>query len=189
MDETIGPERAERIAEQWRRERPDIDPSPMVPLGHLSQAAQLLSERLGAVFRRHGLGRGGFDVLASLRRAGAPYALTPTALWSQLMLTSGTMTSRLDRLEKNGFITREPSLQDRRAVIVRLTQKGLATVDAAVVDHVANERRILSVFSPQEVEQLSQLLARLIVSLGTTEEEEGGCGDKTRNGDSAAKSI
>jgi hypothetical protein len=74
-------------------------------------------------------------------------------------------------------------------VIVRLTQKGLATVDAAVVDHVANERRILSVFSPQEVEQLSQLLARLIVSLGTTEEEEGGCGDKTRNGDSAAKSI
>ncbi|TIV64266.1 MAG: MarR family transcriptional regulator, partial [Mesorhizobium sp.] len=138
-------DRAARAIEQWRRERPDLDVSPMGVIGRLNEAASLISrERLAPLFARFGLQQGEFDVLATLRRSGAPYALTPTELYEATMVTSGAMTARLDRLEKAGLIRRAPHPSDRRGVVVELTAKGLALVDEALAAHVDNEHQILA---------------------------------------------
>jgi len=158
--------RAARAVEQWRKERPDLDVSPMAVLGALSEAANLSRERLATVFARFGLQSGEFDVLATLRRSGAPYALTPTALYEATMVTSGAITARLDRLEKAGLISRAPHPADRRGVIVQLTERGKALIDEAVTAHVANEHRILAGLTPEEREVLAGLLAKLVGSLG-----------------------
>lgn len=159
-------DRAARAIEQWRRERPDLDVSPMAVLGRLSEAAFLVSrDRLAPVFARFGLQPGEFDVLATLRRSGAPHALTPTALYEATMVTSGAMTNRLDRLEKAGLIQRAPNPADRRGVVVQLTTKGLALVDDTLVAHLANEHEILSGLTPDERETLAGLLGKLIGSL------------------------
>lgn len=165
-------DRAARIADQWRRERPDLDPSPMVPIGRLMQAARLIQrDHLQPVFARFGLGPGEFDVLASLRRSGDPYRLTPTALYSQLMITSGAMTNRIDRLEKAGLVERLPDPGDRRGTLVALTAEGKDRVDAAVSVHVANEARILSALTPEEQGQLSALLGKLLASVSDDPEK------------------
>lgn len=159
--------RAAKAVEQWRKERPDLDVSPMAVLGALSEAANLVSrERLAPVFARFGLQSGEFDVLATLRRSGAPYALTPTALYEATMVTSGAITARLDRLEKAGLIGRAPHPGDRRGVIVQLTPKGKALIDEAVTAHVANEHQILAGLTQDERETLAALLAKLVGSLG-----------------------
>src|SRR3569832_1575086 len=117
-------DRAARAIEQWRRERPDLDVSPMGAIGRLNEASALIArDRLAPVFARFGLQSGEFDVLATLRRSGAPYALTPTELYEATMVTSGAMTARLDRLEKAGLIQRAPHPNDRRGVVVQLTGK------------------------------------------------------------------
>jgi len=151
--------------EQWNRERPDLDVSPMAVLGRLNEAASLIArDRLAPLFAQFGLQSGEFDVLATLRRSGAPYALTPTALYEATMVTSGAMTNRLDRLEKTGLIARAPHPSDRRGVVVQLTEKGLALIDKAVTAHVANEHQILAGLTHAEQETLSHLLERLIKS-------------------------
>jgi DNA-binding MarR family transcriptional regulator len=138
-------DRAELAFAQWRRERPDIDPFPMAVLGRLAEAAHLvMRDRLSPVFARHGLQPGEFDVLATLRRSGAPFALTPTALYEATMMSSGGMTSRLDRLETAGLVERSSHPTDRRGTMVALTAKGRALIDEAVEAHVANETAILS---------------------------------------------
>ena len=135
----------------------------MAVLGRLSQAALLISrDRLNPVFARFGLQSGEFDVLATLRRSGAPYALTPTALYEATMVTSGAMTNRLDRLEKSRLIVRGPHPEDRRGVVVQLTEKGRALIDEAVTAHVANEHEVLSVLSREEQGRLAELLEKLI---------------------------
>lgn len=158
--------RAARAVEQWRKERPDLDVSPMAVLGALSEASNLSRERLTPVFTRFGLQSGEFDVLATLRRSGAPYALTPTALYEATMVTSGAITARLDRLEKAGLVSRAPHPADRRGVIVQLTENGKALIDEAVTAHVANEHQILSGLTHDERETLADLLAKLVRSLG-----------------------
>lgn len=158
--------RAARAVEQWRKERPDLDVSPMAVLGALSEASNLSRERLTPVFARFGLQSGEFDVLATLRRSGAPYALTPTALYEATMVTSGAITARLDRLEKAGLVSRAPHPADRRGVIVQLTENGKALIDEAVTAHVANEHQILSGLTRDERETLANLLAKLVRSLG-----------------------
>lgn len=159
-------DRAELAVSQWTRERPDLDLLPMAVLGRLSIAARLVAkDHLEPVFQRHGLGRGEFDVLATLRRAGAPYALTPTKLYEATMVTSGTMTSRLDRLQRQGWIRREPDPADRRGTLVMLTEEGFRLIDAAVTEHVANEKQVLAGLSRGEQEQLNTLLAKLIAGL------------------------
>ncbi|TIM67601.1 MAG: MarR family transcriptional regulator, partial [Mesorhizobium sp.] len=122
-------------------------------------------ERLAPLFARFGLQSGEFDVLATLRRSGSPYALTPTALYEATMVTSGAMTNRLDRLEKSGLIMRGPHPNDRRGVVVQLTEKGLALVDEAVAAHVANEHEILSGLTRTEQDTLARLLEKLIGSV------------------------
>lgn len=163
-------DRAARAVEQWRRERPDLDPSPMLVIGRVREAASKIGrERLDPVFAKFGLQSGEFDVLATLRRSGAPFALTPTALYEATMISSGAMTARLDRLEKAGLIERRPHPQDRRGVIVQLTEKGRILIDEAVTAHVANEHDILSGLTEKEREALANLLAKLLQSAAPPE--------------------
>lgn len=137
----------------------------MLVFGRLSEAATRAGERLMSVFVQYGLQRGEFDVLATLRRSGAPFALTPTELYEATMVTSGAMTNRLDRLEKAGLIARKPHPSDRRATVVELTGKGRTLVDEAVTAHVANEHRMLAGLGAEERDMLAALLEKLLESL------------------------
>lgn len=151
---------------QWQKERPDLDVRPMAVFGRLSYAAFVVArDKLNPLFAQFGLQHGEFDVLATLRRSGEPFALTPTALYEATMVTSGAMTSRLDRLERAGLIARAPHPQDRRGVIVQLTDKGRILIDEAVTAHVANEHQLLSVLTHDEQDQLALLLEKLIKGL------------------------
>jgi len=159
-------DRAEIAVSQWRREKPELDLLPMEVVGRLSEAAMLMGvKRLEPLFAKYGLQRGEFDVLATLRRAGAPYTLTPTALYSATMISSGGMTNRIDRLEEAGLIARQPNPDDRRGTLVSLTSKGLALVDEIVPLHLENERDALTPLTLAEQETLNVLLAKLIVGL------------------------
>jgi len=160
-------DRAKRAQEEWQRERPDIDANVMALAGRLLEATHLLERNwflpLAAQFELH---QGEFDVIATLRRSGNPYAMTPTDLHEGLMLSSGAMTSRLDRLERKGLIERVPSPNDRRSTLVRLTPAGLALIDKLLPLHVANEQQAMASLSQKEQAQLDGLLAKLIVGLG-----------------------
>ncbi|OBQ87146.1 MULTISPECIES: MarR family transcriptional regulator [unclassified Mesorhizobium] len=168
-------DRAGRAMEQWRKERPDLDVSPMGVIGRLNEASALIArDRLAPVFARFGLQQGEFDVLATLRRSGAPHALTPTELYEATMVTSGAMTARLDRLEKAGLIQRAPHPSDRRGVVVQLTSKGLELIDEALTAHVANEHEILAGLAPEDRKMLATLLKKLIGTLSSGPPESSG---------------
>ncbi len=154
------------ILEQWRRERPDLDCSPMGIIGRITQLQREVYLAQRATFAKHGLDAPSFDVLAALRRAGAPYQLTPTALMRTALVTSGAITQRLDRLEERGLITRERSESDGRAVVVTLTDAGRTALDDAMPDHLETERRLLEGLPSADREQLAALLRRLLVALG-----------------------
>lgn len=159
-------DRAQRAQDEWIRERPDLDASVMTLVGRLLEASHLMDRHwfspLAARFELH---QGEFDVIATLRRAGAPYALTPTELHEGLMLSSGAMTSRLDRLEKKELIERIPAPSDRRSILVRLSETGLALIEHILPLHVANEQQALAGLSVSEQASLSALLAKLVVGL------------------------
>jgi DNA-binding MarR family transcriptional regulator len=154
------------ILDQWARERPDLDCSPMGIIGRISQLQREVYLAQRETFGRHGLDVPSFDVLAALRRAGPPYQLTPTVLMRTALVTSGAITQRLDRLEQKGLITRERSEDDGRAVVVTLTDAGFKALEDTLPDHLETERRLLAGLSGQEREQLAGLLRRLLVSLG-----------------------
>ncbi len=169
------PDAVDLIVDQWRRERPDLDVAPMGVIGRLGRSAALVQRRLEETFALFGLTRWEFDVLATLRRTGPPHMLAPTALFSALMVTSGTMTHRLKSLEASGWICREANPEDARSLLVRLTPAGLALIDMAVEAHLDNERAILSALSPAEVAALDDALARLLGCLeGGAETETAG---------------
>lgn len=149
------------IVAQWEAERPDIDASPMHVIGRISRLAADLDPLLAPVFTSRGLGDGEFDVLATLRRSGEPFELSPGDLGASMMVTSGAVTKRIDRLERSGLVTRRVSEFDARARVIRLTAEGRKIVDEAVVDHVANEARLLSGLTPAERESLAALLRKL----------------------------
>lgn len=158
-------DRVDRILEQWGRERPDLDASPMGVFGRISVLSRLVERSLGETFRRFGLNGGEFDVLAALRRSGKPYRLTPTELFRSTMISSAAMTNRLDRLEERGLVERSPDPSDRRGVHITLTEKGLELVNRAVEAHVEGEERLLGSLSPEDRERLAALLRRLLVSM------------------------
>ncbi|WP_433043614.1 MarR family winged helix-turn-helix transcriptional regulator [Dactylosporangium sp. CS-033363] len=160
------PDDVDRIIAQWQRERPDLDLAAMATLGRLGRLFGLLGRAVDATFAEHDLQRGEYDVLAALRRAGAPYALTPSALADTLMLSRAGMTNRLDRLETAGLIERQANRADRRSLRVALTPPGLALVDAVTTEHVANESRLLSALSAQERATLDDIARKLLHSLG-----------------------
>ena len=147
-----------RIMEQWRRERPDVDPSPMGVIGRLHRLADALHAELRPVFAEAGLSDGDFDVLASLRRAGAPYQLTPGELAASTMVTSGAITKRLDRLAGKGYVTRTVCADDARSRRIELTTAGIALIDDLVPKHLDNERRLLAGLTDLERSRLAHLL-------------------------------
>lgn len=155
----------DRILEQWGRERPDLDVSPMGVIGRLSRLTRHLERSIEETFQQHGLGVGGFDVLAALRRAGKPYRLSPTKLYNSLLISSGAMTNRIDRLEQQGLVSRAPDPHDRRSILVALTPKGKRTIDSAVTEHIDKEHGLLSPLSNSQREDLAKLLRKLLVSL------------------------
>lgn len=156
------------IVTQWERERPDLDVSSIAVVGRISRLSRHLEKRLNPVFGRHGLNSGEFDVLCALRRAGEPYQLTPTALSTSVMLTSGAMTNRLDRLEEAGLIVRRADPDDRRSTFVSLTPSGFELVDRAVEDHVSNERELLTICTKAEITTLTRLLRKLLSQFDET---------------------
>lgn len=155
-----------RVLEQWRREAPELDSSPMGVVGRISRLAQLLQAELEPVFATHGLNGGEFDVLSALRRGGRPYCMTPTELSRALMVTSGGMTKRLTALERRELIRREPDASDGRCTTVSLTPQGKRIVEKALPEHVANEQRLLGGLTRKERAELAGLLETFALSLG-----------------------
>jgi DNA-binding MarR family transcriptional regulator len=153
------------IVDQWRRERPELDPSPIGIVGRISRLARELEQRLEPVYREHGLEGGWHDVLATLRRSGPPYKLRPTDLTNAVMLTSSGTTKRLDKLEQEGLIAREPDPADRRGTLIALTAAGRERIDATTAHHLANERRLLAALSDDEQRRLADLLRKLRLGL------------------------
>ncbi len=152
----------DRIVSAWRRERPDLDVSPLEVLSRLSRLARRLDRVRGAAFAQKGLDGWEFDVLSALRRAGTPYELSPGQLVTETLVTSGTMTNRVDRLVARGWVEREPDPTDRRGVIVRLTPDGMAVVDSALSDLLAHEHELLGELGTAERDELAALLRRLL---------------------------
>jgi len=153
------------ILQQWRRERPDLDVSPMGVIGRLGRCSALLRRELDKVFSGFGMTAWEFDVLATLRRAGEPFCLAPTTLFSTLMITSGTMTRQLQQLESAGLVSRLANPSDARSMLVQLTPAGLELIDRAVTAHVANEARLLAPMAAAELAQLDARLSELLTVL------------------------
>lgn len=152
----------DRIVEAWQRERPDLDVTPLHILSRVLRLARHLDLARGSAFAQHDLEGWGFDVLAALRRAGAPYQLSPGQLVAQMLVTSGTMTNRIDRLAAWGLVDRGPDPSDRRGVKVTLTQAGREVVDAAMADLLDREAVLLNQLPPADRDQLGELLRRLL---------------------------
>ena len=155
-----------RVMEQWHRERPDLDTSPQGVIGRLHRIGLRLTDELTAVYAEHGLGEGEFDILATLRRQGAPYALTAGDLADQTMVTTGAVTKRVDRCIAQGWVTRQVSSEDGRGRVIALTAAGRRLIDQAFSAHLANERRLLEHFTPSDREALARLLAQWAEELG-----------------------
>ncbi|WP_350269272.1 MarR family transcriptional regulator [Brevibacterium sp. CBA3109] len=151
----------DRIVAAWRHERPDLDVSPMEILSRVSRLARQLDLARKSSFSDYGIEGWAFDVLSALRRSGEPYQLSPSTLLQETLVTSGTMTNRIDRLVTAGWVERRPDPGDRRGVLVRLTAGGRATVDSALADLLVKEREILGDLTPAGRRKLAALLRQL----------------------------
>jgi DNA-binding MarR family transcriptional regulator len=155
----------DRLLRSWDEARPDLDIGLLQVTARVSRIGAHLARRQEAVFERFGLGRGEVGALSALRTAGPPHRLSPTRLGRGLMLSSAGVTSRIDRLERRGFVRRLPDPDDRRGVIIELTEQGLEVVDAAVAANAASDRQLLERFDADEIAQLEVLLRKLLASL------------------------
>jgi DNA-binding MarR family transcriptional regulator len=153
------------IVEQWAAERPDLDTTAMEVFGRVSRLARAMGDRMEKAYAALGISRGEFDVLATLRRSGEPYALSPRQLSATLMLTTGGMTGRLDKLERAGLLRRSPDPHDRRGLQVTLTEQGLAVVEEAVGAGLAVQTEALTAaLDPERAGQLAGLLRELLLA-------------------------
>ncbi len=160
------PDHVSRLMEQWRTERPDLDVSPMALIGRLHRLADRLRDEVVAVYRRYDLGEGEFDVLATLRRQGAPFELAPGELSRHTMVTTGAISKRLDRLEESGLVVRRENSRDGRGRIVALTDAGRRVIDDAFAAHMRNEARLVAALSETERDDLARLLRAWLTRLG-----------------------
>ncbi len=160
------------IIEDWRRVRPGLDTTPLHVLARLHRSYLRYQTLIGRTMEAGGLSMAGFDVLTALRRAGEPYRLTAGQLAASGLISSAGVTLRIDRLEKDGLITRERDARDRRVVHCCLTPKGLELIDQLFADHLENERRMLAGLSAEERGQLGDLLAKLEESLEAAEDTD-----------------
>ncbi|MGW7681038.1 MarR family winged helix-turn-helix transcriptional regulator [Kribbella sp. NPDC054772] len=154
-----------RIQAEWRVERPDVDTGPQGVIGRLHRIANQLTGELTLLYGKYGLTEGEFDVLAALRRAGAPYERAPGELALHTMVTTGAVTKRVDRLEEAGLVQRRRSDADGRGRVVRLTPAGRRLIDKAFTAHMANERRLLEALTPDETTHLETLLTKWLAHL------------------------
>jgi DNA-binding MarR family transcriptional regulator len=159
----------DRVLGGWRGARPDLEVAPLQVTGRLSRIGPLLAKRQEEAISRFGLNRGEVGALSALRIAGPPHRLSPTRLGRGLMLSSAGMTSRIDRLERRGFVRRLSDPDDRRGVIVELTDQGIEIVDAAVAAITASDRQLLERFDPEELALLEGLLRKLLGGLELAE--------------------
>ena len=155
----------DRVLGQWHAVRPEVDVSPIGVIARVSRLSRLIDRRLAENFARFGIESWMYDVLATLRRQGEPYALTAGELVGQTMVTTGALTNRIDRLEQRGLVERAGT-DDRRKVLVRLTAAGRDLVDEVVGAHMATEREILAELSGRQEHDLAQLLRRVLLHLG-----------------------
>lgn len=164
----------DRIMEQWRLARPDVDVSGMEIIGRIGRLERLIRPRLNEVFAEHDLESWEFDVLATLRRGGESSRLTAGQLLDSMMIASGTMTHRIDRLENRGLLRRVKDPSDGRVVLVTLTEQGLDKINAALEDHAANELRIVEALDESERDALVGLLRRFHLILEGGEAKRDG---------------
>ncbi|MER5217449.1 MarR family transcriptional regulator [Streptomyces sp. NPDC002838] len=152
------------IIGQWAAVRPDLDTRAMEVFGRIYRLSRAMSDRTDKAYAACGIARGEFDVLATLRRSGEPYTLSPRQLSATLMLTSGGMTGRLDKLERAGLLRRSPDPHDRRGLQVTLTEQGLDLVDRAVGAGLAVQTEALSALDAERADQLADLLRELLLA-------------------------
>jgi DNA-binding MarR family transcriptional regulator len=157
------PDEVDRIVDAWQQERPDLDVAPLQVLSRVSRLARHLDIARREAFAVNDLEPGEFDVLAALRRNGKPYALTPSALISQNLVTSGTMTNRIDRLESKNLVARLPDPTDGRGVLVQLTQSGKTAVDRALEELLSREKQLLATVSKVDREKLANVLRDIVL--------------------------
>jgi DNA-binding MarR family transcriptional regulator len=148
----------DRVVEQWAKQKPELDTDPMAMMGRLMRIAKYMETKVADLHKKYDLKLGEFDVLATLRRSGKPYRLTPSELIDTMMLTSGAMTNRLDKLENKGLISREHSKEDRRSVTVQLTQDGLVLIDKLIEEHADVQKSLVKSMTAAQKKQANQLL-------------------------------
>lgn len=151
----------DQILGQWAAARPDLDVKSMGPVGRLKRVEQQFSREMGKTFDAHGLNAAGFDVLATLRRT-PPHSLSAGDLMGSMMVTSGTMTNRIDQMEKAGLVARSSDPTDARKAVVKLTERGRNVIDKALADHVETQNALLEGLDAEEVDMLDQLLRKLL---------------------------
>ncbi|MER5732729.1 MarR family transcriptional regulator [Streptomyces sp. NPDC002138] len=153
------------ITDQWHAVRPELDTTPMAVFGRIYRISKAMGDAMDRTYARYGISRGEFDVVATLRRSGEPYTLSPRQLSATLMLTTGGMTGRLDKLEKAGLLRRSPDPHDRRGLQVTVTERGLALIDEAVTAGLEVQRAGLGGLDEEEVTLLTALLRKLLGGL------------------------
>jgi len=155
-------DKIDKIITQWHKERPDLDVTSMALIGRFKRISQYLTQEMTNTFSKHGLNLANFDVLATLRRSGPSYALSPNDLIGSTMVTSGTMTNRIDQLVKAGLVERIKNPDDGRSVIVSLTRAGFDVIDSALTAHVDTQTMLTSGLSQDEQKQLNALLKKFL---------------------------
>jgi len=158
-------DKVDQIIKQWNNVRPDLDVSSMALIGRFKRINVYLGKEMGKTFAAHGLNLASFDVLATLRRSGEPYALSPNELLTTMMVTSGTMTNRIDQLVKVGLVERITNPNDGRSFIISLTQAGLTVIDEVVTAHVDTQAKLTSGLTMDEQQALNQLLSKFLTNL------------------------
>ncbi|EGU31552.1 hypothetical protein VII00023_09439 [Vibrio ichthyoenteri ATCC 700023] len=160
MNDSSNTDPVERAINQWAIEKPQLETEPMAIIGRMLLLSKHLEAQISRLHKQHGLKLGEFDVLASLLRSGEPYALTPSALLEALMLTSGAMTNRLDRLATKGLIVRLSNPQDRRSVTVQLSESGYDLMTLLIEQHVTLQKELIAGISQNERGQLNATLTQ-----------------------------
>lgn len=153
----------DNILKQWQQERPDLDVAPMGTIGRIKRLNQALMRAMEQTWAKYGLTDASFDVLATLRREGAPYALSPGDLMTSTMVTSGTMTHRINQLEKVGLVERVKNPADGRGFLISLSQRGFDLIDEAVTAHVETQAQLVSGLTKEQQIQLDDLLKQFLI--------------------------
>lgn len=176
----------DKLLAEWRRERPDLDPSPIAVQGRIMRLAAHLLRRTESWLVPLGLSWEAFSLIVTLRRSGKPYALRPTDLLAESLLTSGAITNRIDKVEALGLVERRPDPRDRRGFIIRLTPAGKRLADRAIADHVTGTDGLLGALSGAEQKQLAALLAKLLAAFEQTAKPARGAPKRGARGSAAS---